>query len=60
MLQARSGIEDLEGLRIILGRKLPRKMWGTLKLGFLLVAIANDLDDLILILRERLGSGIKR
>ena len=41
MLLARSGIDDLRG-------------WGTLEIG-LLVAVANDLDDEILILR---GNGL--
>ena len=33
-------------------KKLPCKMWGTLEIG-VSVAIANDLDDLILILQEK-------
>ena len=53
MLQARSGIDDLDGLSISLGKKLPCEMQGTLEVG-VLVAIANNLDDLILIL---LGKG---
>ena len=47
MLQARSRIDDLEGLRISLGKKLLCKMSGTLEID-VLITTANDLDDLIL------------
>ena len=52
MLQARLEIGDLEGLIIILGKKLSCKMRGTLEIG-VFVAIANDL---VLILR---GKGLQ-
>ena len=52
MLQPRSEIDNLEGLSISLGKKILCKMRGTLAVG-VLVAIANDLDDLILILRGK-------
>ena len=48
MLQAWSRIEDLEGLSLSLGKNLPCTMQGTLK-----VATANDLDDLVLILKGK-------
>ena len=49
MLQARLEIGDMEGLIIILGKKIYCKMRGTLEIG-VFVAIANDL---VLILREK-------
>ena len=52
MLQARSGINDLEGLSISFGKQLSCRMQGTLEIG-VLVAIANDLNDLILILQGK-------
>ena len=42
MSQARLEIDDLEGLIVILGKKLSCKMRGTLQIG-IFVAIANDL-----------------
>ena len=49
MLQARLEVGDLEGLIMILGKKLSCKMRGTLETG-IFVPIANDL---VLILREK-------
>ena len=55
MLQKRSGIKYLERLHKRLGRKLPCKMRDILEIGAL-VALASDLDDLILTLR---GKGLQ-
>ena len=52
MLQARSGIDNLEGLSISLGKKLHYKIWRILEVG-VLVSVANYLDELILILRGK-------
>ena len=52
MLQARSEIDNLEGLSISLGKKLPYKILWILEVG-VLVAVANYLDGLILILRGK-------
>ena len=52
MLQAMSEIKGLEGLSISLAKNLPYKMQGTLKEG-VLVAVANDLGELILILQGK-------
>ena len=52
MLQAMSGIKGLEGLSISLAKNLTYKMQGTLKEG-VLVAVANDLGELILILQGK-------
>ena len=45
-------IDDLQGLSISLCRKITCKIRGTLELG-VLVTMANDLDDLILILQGK-------
>ena len=55
MLQTRPGIDGLEGLHLSLGKKSPCKMRKTPELG-VLVGIANNFDNLILILR---GKGLQ-
>ena len=52
MLQAMSEVKGLEGLSIRLAKNLPYKMQGALKEG-VLVAVANDLGELVLILQGK-------